>query len=166
MQMMHCSWAFGTMIGPLLVKPFLAPDYTHANMTADERVKIQHEVQQETHISTAYEICAGCSVLVALLHMVLLKLVKYKQHSAVDEDEREILGGDKESKVKMPLHYVLMVLALGVVLAACEGGIEINSGNFLQTFVNHVRLGLSTQKVNRLQSRLSHSNALHHRARL
>lgn len=142
---MHFCFALGSIFGPLLCEPFLAVDFDKSNLDLEA---LQSRMQQESRIFIPYTIFAVLSVITAFLHFVLLQKISYTQeNSAYAEIPQGNHSDTGQSAVRFPRSYVITVIILGALVLLCEGGIECNTFNFLQTFVNNIDLKLSTQKV-------------------
>ncbi|KAI1285825.1 Major facilitator superfamily domain-containing protein 4B [Halotydeus destructor] len=138
MQSMHFFYALGSAAGPFLSQRFLS---NSAN---------SHDASSEvSDISIPYYVSAGAAFLACLMQLYLFFAVprdKMSNSLETELDEVKKMAEPSEPPVTLSPTYFRLVVIFGAVVLCFEGGTELNTFNYLETFIVSSELGISHSK--------------------
>ena len=162
MQTLHFSYSFGSIFGPLIAAPFLSQSVNENNSTQIANFSIgSNETQPfKTQVHIPYFIGAAFIFIASLGHMILMLFVNYHQDNDKNKDtsyEDINVNGSIVQKTSSLTRYSIIVIIIGGLMITFEGGIELNTFNYLETFLIHTKLHISEQRAAYMNSALNTS---------
>ena len=141
MQILHFSYAAGSMASPFIAEPFLSSVTNETtvifNSSLNENVTDFKVTKYDTRIIYPYSLCAilqflGGAILIFLYFY--LPSSKNQQSTSSNSDEWEPIMKEESASQYSPKTKVTIIVAAGIVLAV-ETGMETNIFSYIQTFV-------------------------------
>lgn len=140
MQILHFSYAAGSLASPFIAEPFLSSVKNETilifNSSLDENVTDFKITKYETGIIYPYSLCAILQLSGGAMLMFLyfyLSSSKNQQNTSSDTDEWEPIMEEEASEYS-PKMKVKIIVTAGIVLAV-ETGMETNIFSYIQAFV-------------------------------
>ncbi|KAI1288242.1 Major facilitator superfamily domain-containing protein 4B [Halotydeus destructor] len=138
MQTMHFSYALGSFIGPFICEPFLT-----STAIIDPFFKV-------SLFSTPFFIASAAAILSVLVQWYLFLSIPYTAENRAmktPRDDADIDSSDGHHVFSLPKYYFFVVVSLGAIVLCFEGGIEMNTFNYLATFIINTELKISESKA-------------------
>ena len=154
MQTLHFCYSLG-----FLSSQSQSVNETNATQIANFSIASNDTLSFETQVHIPYFIGAAIVFTASLGHMILMMFVNYHQDNDKNkntsyEDIDVNVGGVPTS---MLTKYVIIVIITGGLMITFEGGIELNTFNYLETFLVHTKLHISEQRAAYMNSALNTS---------
>lgn len=145
MQILHFSYAAGSMASPFIAEPFLSSATNETivifNSSLNENVTDFKITKYETGIIYPYSLCAFLQLFSGAMLIFLyfyLPSSKYQRNTSSNADEWEPIVKEENASQYSPKMKVMIIFAAGIVLGV-ETGMETNIFSYIQPFVvgNH-----------------------------
>ena len=141
MQILHFSYAAGSMASPFIAEPFLSSVTNETivifNSSLNENVTDFKITKYDTGIIYPYSLCAILQLLGGAILIFLyfyLSSSKNQQNASSNTDEWEPIIKEESASQYSPKMKVTIIVAAGIVLAV-ETGMETNVFSYIQAFV-------------------------------
>ncbi|KAI1288238.1 hypothetical protein HDE_09524 [Halotydeus destructor] len=133
MQTLHFSYALGSFIGPFICEPFLT-----STAIIDPYFKV-------SLFYAPFLIASAAACVAVLVQWYLFLTFPYiAEYRTVDAKRESVDATITDDQVlSLPKYYVFTVVSLGAVVLCFEGGLEVNTFNYLDTFIINTDLELS-----------------------
>lgn len=140
MQGLHCTWAFGSAVAPLVVAPFLSLNGTEVtifNKTLNKNVTF-FVSGTESRIIVPYYISAGLHVIFGIIFMILYFFIRYDESNEKSESDSHT---EKNSNVTFSKLSSAIVVGMAIIAICTTEGAEVSTAHFTPAMI--VGLGFS-----------------------